>query len=29
MQMNPYLTPGERTRLAAATVGIAGAGGLG
>lgn len=29
MQTNPYLTPGERTRLAAATVGIAGAGGLG
>ena len=29
MQTNPYLTPGERTRLAAATVGIAGAVGLG
>ena len=29
MQTNLYLTPGERTRLAAATVGIAGAGGLG
>ena len=29
MQTNPYLTPGERTRLAAATVGIAGAGGVG
>ena len=29
MQTNPYLTPGERTRLAAATVGIAGDDGLG